>query len=389
MSKKIRSAISHGTVFIGCGFAAKYPEGGGNFSVPLQYACGLKRLGLPFRWLELMPACGNPDEDARRIRVFARRMGHHGLGEHYALLLNKGPEFEPSWDTLEIHGVPRRRLLEEIRSGTILNLSYSIRPPLLLDFPRRLFINADPSEIGYYMQTFELGQSHHHEFWTLALNIHNPDCRLPDVGIRWKTFFPLVDTTRIQPQPAPARIKFTTVGQWYWLGHIAIDGVAADYSKKARFEPYMDLPRLVPEADFEMAMNMGREDPEVVRIRSRGWKLVFPHSVAGSPQKYVRYLSEAGAEFTPVKVDDVFRTGWLSDRAAVFLALGRPVVTVSTGAESFLPAESGFLFINDLPSAVEAARKVARDWPRLSRAARATAVEHFDAGRNLRKILAG
>lgn len=387
MPRSRRKPLAHGTIFIGCGFAAKYPEGGGNFSVPLQYACGLKRLGHPFRWLELMPACGDPVEDARRIRVFARRMGHYGLGENYALLLNKGAEYEPSWDSLEIHGVSRKRLREEICDGTILNLSYSIRPPLLLDFPRRIFINADPSEIGYYMQTFELGQSHHHDFWTIALNVHKPDCRLPDVGIRWKTFFPLVDTMMIQPQPAPQRIKFTTVGQWYWEGHLEIDGVAADYSKKARFEPYMELPRMVPEADFEMAMNMGREDPEAARIRSHGWRLVFPHSVANTPQKYLRYLSGAGAEFTPVKVDDAYRTGWLSDRAAVFLALGRPVVTVSTGAEPYLPAESGFLFVSDLPTAAEAVRNVLLDWPRLSRAARSVAVEHFDSERNLRKIL--
>ena len=248
MNKKDRSTSSRETIFIGCGFAAKYPEGGGNFSVPLQYALGLKRMGRPFRWLELLPTCGEPEEDAHRIRAFARRMGRYGLREHYALLLNSRKEFEPTWDSLEIHGVSKRRLFEEIRGGTILNLSYSIRPPLLLDFPRRILINADPSEIGFYMQTFDLGQGNHHDFWSIALNVHQPSCRLPDVGVRWKTFFPIVDTNLIQPQPAPPRNKFTTVGQWYWLGHIEIDGVAADYSKRARFAPYMDLPRLVPEA---------------------------------------------------------------------------------------------------------------------------------------------
>jgi hypothetical protein len=32
------------TIFLGCGFAAKYREGGGNFSVPLQWMLGLRRL---------------------------------------------------------------------------------------------------------------------------------------------------------------------------------------------------------------------------------------------------------------------------------------------------------------------------------------------------------
>lgn len=375
------------TVFLGCGFAAKYPDGGGNFSVPLQYAAGLKRCGRPFRWFELLPSCGDPAEDARRIRVFVRRMGYHGLKDNYVLLLNKGAEFEPSWEHLEVIGMSRTRLMEEVRLGLILNLSYSIRPPILNAFSHRILINLDPTEIGYYMGQFELGQSHHHEFWTIALNIHGGDCRLPDSGIRWKTFYPPVDTSRIRQQPAPERFKFTTVGQWYWHGHLEIDGKASDYSKRSRFMPYMDLPRLVPGADFEMAMNMAPEDPETARIRSHGWRLVFPHTVANTPQKYLAYLTKAAAEFTPAKVDDLTRTGWLSDRAAVFLALGRPVVTVSTGAERYLPEESGFLFVSDLPSAVEACRRVVCDWRHLSKDARRTAVDLFDAERNLLRIL--
>jgi hypothetical protein len=43
------------TIFLGCGFAAKYREGGGNFSVPLQWMLGLRRLKLDAIWLELLP----------------------------------------------------------------------------------------------------------------------------------------------------------------------------------------------------------------------------------------------------------------------------------------------------------------------------------------------
>jgi hypothetical protein len=34
------------TVFLGCGFVRKYREGGGNFSVALQWMLGLRRLKL-------------------------------------------------------------------------------------------------------------------------------------------------------------------------------------------------------------------------------------------------------------------------------------------------------------------------------------------------------
>ena len=44
------------TVFLGCGFAAKYLDGGGNFSVPLQWMLGLRRLKLDAIWLEHMPS---------------------------------------------------------------------------------------------------------------------------------------------------------------------------------------------------------------------------------------------------------------------------------------------------------------------------------------------
>ncbi len=86
-------------------------------------------------------------------------------------------------------------------------------------------------------------------------------------------------------------------------------------------------------------------------------------------------------------MDVAWRTGWLSDRAAAFLALGRPVITEDTGAGRHLPSRSGFFFVHDLETAESAVKEVVADWPRLSREARACAVETFDSAKNLRKIL--
>src|SRR5262249_60721599 len=41
------------TIFLGCGFAAKYREGGGNFFVPLQWMLGFRRLKIDWIWLGL------------------------------------------------------------------------------------------------------------------------------------------------------------------------------------------------------------------------------------------------------------------------------------------------------------------------------------------------
>jgi hypothetical protein len=135
-------------------------------------------------------------------------------------------------------------------------------------------------------------------------------------------------------------------------------------------------------------MNIAADDPDRARLERRGWQIVDPHRVARTPGSYRRYMAGALAEFTAIKgVDVAWRTGWLSDRAAAFLALGRPVVTEDAGAGKYLPSESGLRFVRGAEEAEAAIKEVLRDWPRLSRQARECAVEIFDSAKNLRKIL--
>jgi hypothetical protein len=377
------------TVFLGCGFAAKYPEGGGNFSVPLQWMLGLRRLGLNAVWLELLPATADRAEDESRIRIFRRRLREHGLEDAFCLLYQTPGDDVHDLATMQCVGMSRQELNARLAGpNTLLNLSYSLHPPFLLQFERRIFCDLDPSEIFYWMTKMEMGQSHHHEFWTIGLNVGASDCKLPPSPLDWRTFYPLVDTELIRTAPRPAVMKFATIGQWYWGGGVEVDGEFPDLSKKLAFERYLDLPRRVPLAQFELAMNLNPDDPEIARLRSQGWRVVSPHRVARTPAAYRRYLAGASAEFTAIKgVDVAWRTGWFSDRAAAFLASGRPVITEETGASKFLPAASGCFFVHDLESAVAAAGEVRQRWPELSRQARDCAVEIFDSAKNVRKIL--
>jgi len=378
------------TVFIACGFAAKYREGGGVFSVPLQWMLGLRRLGLEAIWLEIFPGTGNEIADLAAIRSFAAQLRIHGLAKNYCLLYQRRASDAHDLSETRCFGLAETALRQRLAGpNTLLNLSYSLHPPLLLQFERRIFCDLDPSEIFYWMTKMEMGQSYHHEFWTIGLNAGRSDCRLPESQLRWQTFFPLVDTQFIQPQPSPIEFKFTTIGQWYWGGAVEVNGEFPDLSKKVAFEKYLDLPSRTKKARFELAMNLGRDDPERARLRDRGWHVVDPHRAAKTPLRYRRYLASAGAEFTAIKgVDVAWRTGWLSDRAAMFLAMGRPVITENTGATKYLPRESGFRFVDDLDSAAVAVQEVITDWARLSAHARAAAVELFDAETNLRRILA-
>ena len=384
------------TIFLGCGFAAKYREGGGNFSVPLQWMLGLQRLKLDAIWLELLPATDDVAADQARIKNFQRQLRAHGLAGRYCLLYQKTASDTHDLEGMRCIGISKRELLDRLTGpNVLLNLAYSIHPPLLLNFERRVFCDLDPSEIFYWMTQMEMGQSSHHEFWTIGLNVNRSDCRLPKPvalptgrRLQWKTFYPLVDTRLFRRQPRPRIPKFTTVGQWYWGGAVEVAGEFPDLSKKLAFEPYLQLPRRIPEAQFELAMNIAADDPERERLEGLSWKIVDPHRLARTPSAYRRYLASALAEFTAIKgVDVAWRTGWVSDRAAAFLALGRPVITEDTGAEDYLPAKNGFSFVRDADEAEAAVKEVLRNWPELSKQARQCAVEVFDSVRNLRRIL--
>jgi len=384
------------TIFLGCGFAAKYREGGGNFSVPLQWMLGLRRMKLDAIWLELLPATNDLAADEARVKNFQRQLRAHGFAGRYCLLYQKPASDAHDLDSIRCIGISKPELLDRLGGpNVLLNLAYSIHPPLLLKFERRLFCDLDPSEIFYWMTKLEMGQSYHHEFWTIGLNVHAADCQLPAAVVpptgqrlQWKTFYPLADTEWFRPQPRPSAPKFATVGQWYWRGAVEVAGKFPDLSKKFAFEPYLDLPTRVPEALFELAMNIAAADPERQRRQRRGWKSADPHRVARTPAAYRRYLAKALAEFTAIKgVDVAWRTGWVSDRAAAFLALGRPVITEDTGAERYLPTRNGFSFIRSADDARAAVKEVLRDWPRLSKQARHCALEVFDSVKNLRRIL--
>src|SRR5262247_4177646 len=57
-------------VFVGSAFVAQYPEGGGNFWVPLQYLLGLLDLGYDAWWLEYFWTRGDAARDRHCIEKF-------------------------------------------------------------------------------------------------------------------------------------------------------------------------------------------------------------------------------------------------------------------------------------------------------------------------------
>src|SRR6266498_6149937 len=123
------------TIFLGCGFAAKYREGGGNFSVPLQWMLGLRRLKLDAVWLELLPATDDLRADRARIANFQRRLREHALAGRYCLLYQKPACDAHDLERMDCIGMSKRALFNRLAGpNALLNLSYSIHPPFLMQF---------------------------------------------------------------------------------------------------------------------------------------------------------------------------------------------------------------------------------------------------------------
>jgi hypothetical protein len=79
--------------------------------------------------------------------------------------------------------------------------------------------------------------------------------------------------------------------------------------------------------------------------------------------------------------------GWFSDRAAAYLATGRPVVVQDTGFRTWLRAEGGVLAFSTPEEAVEALREVELDYAHHCRLARHVAEEYFAAETVLGSLL--
>src|SRR2546430_5144113 len=304
---------------------------------------GLRRLKLNAIWLEIFPGTGDEIADRRAIRSFKTQLRRHGLVENYCLLYQPRASDAQELDGMRCLGISEGDLRSLLAGpNALLNLSYSIHPPLLLQFDRRIFCDLDPGEVFYWMTKLEMGQSYHHEFWTIGLNVHGHNCRLPKSSLRWNTFYPLADTQLLRRRRCPAISRFRTIGQWYWGGAVEVNGTFPDLSKKFAFQPYLDLPKRVPEARFELAMNIRANDPERTRLARRGWHVLVPHCVARAPGVYRQFIGGAIGEFTAIKGADVlWRTRWPSDPAAGLFGPGRPGIPEGHGAARYLPEERG------------------------------------------------
>jgi hypothetical protein len=304
------------------------------------------------------------------------------------VLLHDAPHHEA--ESFTLFNVSERRFQEIVRSADVLwNLCGAAKQPLLSLFKRRVLIDLDPGVYQLSGLEWDMGLSDHEVLFTIGAKILDADCEVPTLDADWQpispfVFLPMWDRA---PDPGP-RAAFTSVTQWEWR-EIWLSERILSRSKRDAYLRHIDLPGRTG-LPFELAANIDPEDATGDRelLTSRGWRLVHPHQVVGSPAAYQQYIAASRAEFLcPKPIYTDLRTGWLSDRSMCYLATGRPVVCEDTGFPDRVPTGLGLLAFRTVEEAAEAVTEVYANYGRHAAAARELAVDLFDSRRRLTEML--
>lgn len=377
-------------IVLGNGSLARYPQGGGHWTVRLQYLLGLRALGHDVTLLEFLRSTGDTIRDEQLIDSFFRRLEDYGLKECAALLLLDKDSEELSLEFASAYGRSMQDVKEIIKSADLLwNDCCGIRQPLLGMFRHRVLIDLDPGHLQVSALTVNMDIHDHQTFLTVGKKLHDADCEVPTLGLTWHTFFPCVylPMWNVTPDPGPTA-PFSSVTHWTWE-EIWLQNRVLSVSKRAAYLKYIELPQKAGRP-FELATNIHPEDQTGDRelLDRHGWKLVDPWKVAGSPQAYQRYIASARAEIMcPKPIFTELKTGWFSDRSACYLATGRPVLAEDTGFSEYLPTGNGLLTFRDLSEAVAGVAEIDANYARHMRAARELAEDFLDSRRCLEAML--
>ena len=367
-------------VVIGSAFVAQYPEGGGNFWVPLQYLLGLRELGYDAWWLEVLWTRGDRDRDTRYIDRFFDEVRGLGVADRVVLAyFATGTKDEPDGPPVYL-GAGANDLAARRSDALLVNMVHSLTAPLREGFARTALYDLDPGGFQIWASQWDMGVGRHDAHVTIGRNLGEPDSPVSLQGVHWERVWPAVHLPAwpVQPVLPPGLGAYTTVTQWWNNSWAIVGDDVYDCNKREGFL------RLLPVGDrtdvrIELAANVHANEVEDRALLERHhWHLLDPTVVAGTPDAFRRFVQESRGELSAAKPSYVkARAGWISDRTICYLASGRPCVVEATGAEKHLPASVGLRFFHDAGEAAAALRDVEGDYPAASRAARALAEEVF------------
>src|SRR2546428_705432 len=168
---------------------------------------------------------------------------------------------------------------------------------------------------------------------------------------------------------------------------VTFRGETFAWRKRTEWLRCLELPERTGRG-FEVAMDVDSVPGDRATLAAHGWEIVDPLAVSADPWRYRDYLRGSRGEFTVAKDMNVrLRSGWFSDRAACYLAAGRPVVEQDTGFGDVLPLGPGVHAFRVVDEAAAAVAAIEADYARASAHAAAVARELFAADRVLAQPL--
>ena len=374
------------------GYLVRYPIGGYAWQAA-HYLLGLRALGHDVWFYEdtgLYAQAYNPTTNEFRpdygygIRATGDFLARLGLGDRWVFAdVAGGCEHGP-------HAGRARALLRE--ADLILNVAGINRVPLDERAGRpSVYVDIDPAftQIKALQGDAVLRAmlDEQQALFTYGENIGTARSGAPDAGYRWHPTRPPVALELWEGQ-APARSAYTTVGVWNETRRdVTFAGHTFYWRKRTEWLRCLDLPARTG-AEFELAMDVENVPGDLALLRAHGWQVANPREVSGDPWRYRDYVRGSRGEFTVAKELNVrLRSGWFSDRAACYLAAGRPVVEQDTGFGDVLPLGAGLHAFRTVTEAAAAIAEIEHDYAAAAAHATAVAQEWFRAERVVADIL--
>ena len=369
------------------GLIAQYPLGGVTWDY-FQYVLGLARLDHDVYYIEDTGQWPyNPTEGGvsagcdYNVQYLAKLMTRFGLGDKWAYCF----PWESQW-----FGLSEQKRKEVIKSADLLiDVSGTLMYPWDYRQVKRLvYIDSDPAftqvKLARGQADFQKMVDVHDIHFSFGETLADA---IPKTGHHWHPTRQPIVLSEWHPS-VKQRDTFTTVMNWTSYKPITYN--SQTYGQKdIEFKRFMKLPKLVPDAELELAVNAGKtRRPPREMLAHNGWQVVYPEKVCPDLDSYRNYIESSKAEWSVAKNAYVIgKTGWFSCRSACYLAAGKPVVVQDTGFSSVLPVGEGILPFTTIEEAVTAIEEVEVNYARHSKAARAIAETYFDSNKVLSQLI--
>lgn len=377
-------------LLIYAGYFVRYPLGG-HMLAELNYIVGLRRLGYDLIFVEesgsTWAACYDPGRNemtadpSHGIACLQKMLARYAPGVRWCYVDGRG-----------YHGLSARELCEACRRATVLFSRAGVTwVEEFSDCATRIYLDLDPGFTQFRMSPTPKpscsGYASPYDFkflFTFGERIGKPDCPIPTHGLNWRPTHQPVALELVKPRLTPDAQRFTTVMSWTAYGSAEYMGTVYG-QKNVEMLKLLDLPRRAGR-QFEIAL--AGPDAPADKLRAADWIISSALTATRTVDAYLEFIGSSRGEFSVAKEAYVkTRCGWFSDRTAVYLASGKPVIVQDTGFSDFLPCGEGLFAFQTTDDVITAIERINSDYARHSRAACRIAEEHFDSDKVLGALL--